>query len=328
MNRFHRFDVLAAWYREYLTVKNYRPRTVKDYCFELSFFRRGLERETDIADIDDITPEILHDYAAGLYDRQCAPKTIHHKLAALRSFFSILYKERKLYTDLTDAMVMPKVGKSLPSTILSEEEAARLFDYLEQKTSGPARSFDDLLNARDRAIMEQLYSTGMRLSELRGLTISDIGFSENVVTIRNGKGGKDRIVPIGSKCAQALDRYIREIRPRFSGPKHTDLLFLNRWGAPLGREGVLDIVGKTVKAAGIDKHMRVHDMRHTCATHMLNHGADIRYVQELLGHASLSSTQVYTHVSINKLKESHRKYHPRERGEFLSDNGEEETDGK
>jgi site-specific recombinase XerD len=177
---------------------------------------------------------------------------------------------------------------------------------------------DALLNIRDLALFEILYATGMRLSELIGLTLGDIAGADGTITIHDGKGGKDRVVPIGNKAVGAIGRYCSETRPFLTcSVVVTDRLFLNRWGRPIGQQGIRCIVNKHIRQAGITKHIRVHDVRHTCATHMLNSGADIRYVQELLGHASLSSTQVYTHVSITKLKETHTKHHPRERDTFL-----------
>jgi integrase/recombinase XerC len=325
MNRFHRLDVLAAWYREYLSVNGYRPRTVADYTFELSFFRRFLERETYKKDIEEIDAELLRNYTSWLYTRECTPHTIHHKLAALRNFFTVLYEQHKLYINLTDALIMPRVNKSLPGTVLSEKEMADVFEYLESRTEKPVRSFNDALLVRDRAILEVLYSTGMRRNELLNLHIGDINAANGIITIREGKGGKDRVVPIGRIGIDTLDTYIRTARPRLAGIVTKDELFLNRWGGCLGQQGVKDIVTRIIERAGITKHVRVHDIRHTCATHLLDNGADIRYVQELLGHESLSSTQIYTHVSINKLKESHRKYHPREQGTLF--NEQEENHG-
>lgn len=315
MNRLHRFDILTAWYGEYLTIQSYRPRTIKDYLFELSFFRRFVEKESDKQDIDEFDNELLKNYTASLYNRNCVPHTIHHKIAALRSFFKALYGERKLYVDLSEHLIMPRIGKKLPSGVLTEAETQQLFKYLENRTeSKPVHTFEDALAVRDRALIEVLYSTGVRRNELLNIRLTDVNYSDGLITIIEGKGGKDRVVPVGGTALFAVDTYVREARPRLSGACPTDYLFVNRWGKQLGAQGLSDIVNNVITKSGLQKHIRVHDMRHTCATHMLNHGADIRYVQELLGHASLSSTQIYTHVSINKLKETHDKYHPRENG--------------
>jgi integrase/recombinase XerC len=317
----HRYDVLTAWYKEFITVKGFRPRSVKAYLFELSFFRRYLADHTDIADIDHLSADHLRAYTTYLYDRNNTPRTIANKITALKSFFATLYAEHKIYLDHTSHLVQPRIGKSLPTNILTESEAGVLFEYLETRaTAFAAHTREQARILRDRAVLEVLYGTGARLSELLALRLGDITYDEGLIAIRDGKGGKDRVVPIGDKGLESLATYVRSGRRYFAGHKSGDRLFLNRFGAPLGSEGLRYILDTTLKAAGIEKHLRVHDLRHTCATHMLNHGADIRFVQELLGHASLSSTQVYTHVSIAKLKESHRKFHPRESGEFEQGN--------
>ena len=317
MDRLHRFDVLIAWYREYMTIDNYRPRTVKDYGFELSFFRRFLIDKTDLPDIDDLTPQILHDYAAYLYDRGIGAATIHHKLSALSSFFCAAYEQKKLYADYRGYIHLPRVNKKLPANILTEEETKRVFDYLESVTNDlQVKTADDAALLRDRAIFEVFYSTGIRRNELTGLAAADIDYDGGLVFIRQGKGGKDRVVPIGRTALESVRRYVAEARPVLA-TKDCDALFVNgKNGGKLGDYTIRERVIKVTKAAGLQKHVRVHGLRHSCATHMLNHGADIRYVQELLGHVSLSSTQVYTHVSINKLKEMHTRYHPREKGEL------------
>jgi site-specific recombinase XerD len=294
-----------------MRVNGYRPRTVADYCFELSFFRRFLESETDIEDIDAITHALLHAYAAWLYDRGLAAATLHHKLAVLRSFFTAAYEEKKVYIDLRPTIHLPRISKRLPAHILSEAEIGTLFNYLEQQTdTRMVRSVTDAVVLRNRAMVEVLYSTGIRRSELLQLRLADIDYSTGVVFINQGKGGKDRVVPIGNTALSAVQRYVSEGRPLLAVAAG-DVLFVTRRGRMLSNDAIRQVILKVCRAAGLEKQVRVRSMRHSCATHMLDHGADIRYVQELLGHASLSSTQIYTHVSINKLKETHAKYHPR-----------------
>jgi len=315
MRRLHRFDVLLAWYREHMTINHYRPRTVRDYQYELSSFRRFLEDETDSDDIDDITPRQLHDFAATLFDRGLGARTIHHKLAAMSSFFKACYSENKLYVDLSRHIQLPRITKNLPTGILTESEMQRIFEYLDSATATlRVKTLTDAVLLRDRAAFDVLYSTGMRKGELRRLSSGDIDYENGLVTIRDGKGGKDRVVPIGEKSLAAIERYISEARPVLATAAG-DTLFITRRGKPLDDQTLYKTVVNVTKGAGIERHIKVHTIRHTCATHMLNHGADIRYVQELLGHACLTSTQVYTHVSINKLKETHRRHHPREQAE-------------
>ena len=317
MNRLHRFAVLAAWFREYLTISGYRPGTVKDYCFELSFFRRWVEKNTEIADIDDLTPQILHDYAAGLHDRQLSQKTIHHKLAAIAAFVTAAYEEKKLYADLRRHILLPRLSKTLPAGVLTEEETRRVFDFLESAADRlcTVRTLRDAVLLRDIAVFEVLYSTGIRRNEAQRLRLGDVDRDNGLLFVRDGKGGKDRVVPIGGKSLEAIRRYVEKARPLLLAVPDSGFLFITRKGRRVGEYTMRQTVINVTKAAGIGRHVKVHTIRHTCATHMLNHGADIRFVQELLGHASLSSTQIYTHVSINKLKETHRKHHPREQRE-------------
>ena len=327
MNRFHRFDVLCAWYREYATVKGFRPRTVHEYLLEVLFFRRWLEKETEAQDIDEITPAMVRDFATMLYDKKKAPATIRRNLTSLKSFFSSLYAEHKLYINLAAAIALPRIGKRLPTGILTEEEAGKIITHLESLTSDTKmRTVADAIRLRDHAIFEVLYSTGIRRGELMALRIGDLNYSDGLITIRQGKGGKDRVVPIGEKSLDVIRHYVTSARKMFAQGKSPDALFLTFKGAGMGRMTVRDTVMRIVREAGITRHVKTHGLRHTCATHMLNHGADIRYVQELLGHSCLSSTQVYTHVSIKQLKESHRKFHPREREEFAEDDPPEESD--
>lgn len=313
MNRLHHFDILMAWYHEYMSINGYRPRTIQSYGFELSFFRRFLFDTTDLPDIDDLAPAVLRDYATYLYDRGITSTTIHHKLAVLRCFFGVAYEEKKLYADYRGYINLPRKNKKLPAGILTGEEIKRVFDYLETATDNiPVNTADDAELLRDRAIFETLYSTGIRRNELTSLALADVDYGGGLLFIRQGKGGKDRVVPIGVIALESVRRYVAEARPLLTA-KWCDALFVNRkFGTPLGSYTIRESVMAVAKAAGLQKHVRVHALRHTCATHLLDNGADIRYVQELLGHASLSSTQVYTHVSINKLKETHNKYHPRE----------------
>ncbi|MBD3315197.1 MAG: tyrosine-type recombinase/integrase [Chitinivibrionales bacterium] len=320
MNRFHHFDVVAAWYADYLATRGYRPRTIAAYRFELSFFRRYLAAETTADDLEELDTTLVQGYITWLYRGDRAPATIHHKCAALVNFFGALYEENKFYRDLRTAITLPKIGKRLPTGMLSEEEMRTLFIHLERSVDLPAiRSLEEAICMRDLAMMEILYSTGMRLSELIGLRLDDIKSSDGLTHIRDGKGGWDRIVPIGEHALAATMRYIRDTRPLLVGRTPTDALLLSRRGTPTSMQCIRDSLARVLRRAGINRHITVHGIRHTCATHLLNNGADIRYAQQLLGHKCLSSTQVYTRISIAKLKDTHNTFHPREREENRND---------
>jgi site-specific recombinase XerD len=200
---------------------------------------------------------------------------------------------------------------------MSEEDTARIFDWLEETAARlkPTRP-TEAVKVRDHAIFEVFYSAGLRKSELICLQLDDISYDDGVIMVREGKGGKDRVVPVGTRSLEALRRYVRLARSILVHGE-TSLLFLSIKGCALGEVGVIESVKRTAKAAGITRNISPYAVRHTCATHMLNRGADIRYVQEFLGHESLSTTQVYTHVSIDKLKETHRNCHPREQSGFM-----------
>jgi site-specific recombinase XerD len=317
MNRFHRFDVLTEWYREHLTIGEYRPRTIADYLFELSFFRRHLSETTGIQDVDELTPALIHDYAAHLYQRELAAATIHHKLSVLNSFFGAAYEHNKLYLDLRKTVQRPRIGRKIPAGILTEQETKRVFEYIERTAARTdIVTLQDAAELRDCAMVDLLYSSGMRRNELTALTLDDINSADGLVYIRQGKGGKDRVVPLGNATAATLQAYREKARPILCGRLSCDYLFVTRHAARVGEYTIRQSVIRVTRTAGIGRHVRVHHLRHSCATHLLNNGADIRYVQELLGHQSLSSTQVYTHVSIGKLKDTHRKHHPREREGF------------
>lgn len=315
MPRLHRFKILTAWYAEHMTINSYRPRTISDYSFEISFFHRWLEEHTDLEDIDDLAPQHLHDYAATLYARGLQPRSIGHKLAVVRAFLICLYTHNKLYVDLGHHISLPQTPRRLPKNILSEKEMTRVFAYLERTTrSVVVRKRIEAVVVRDHALMEVLYSTGIRKAELLGLTLDDINYADGLVHVR-GKGGKHRMVPIGRVSLGVVRRYVCDARPLLAVGDCTTL-FVSLRGRPMCELAVLDSVKRIVARAGISRKVNVHGIRHCSATHMLNRGADIRYVQELLGHASVSTTQIYTHISIRKLKQTHARCHPREQMEF------------
>lgn len=315
MQRFHRYDLLCAWYGEYLTINHFSSYTITDYKRELRMLRQFLEDETEVTDIDTLDKTVLRSYVATLYDKRLNARTIQRKVTVLRSVFQTFYNEYKLYINFATGLQVPRAGPRLPTAILTEKETETLFGYLDAITE----TTNDPKLLRDRLIVELLYGSGMRRGELHRLKVGDIQPTEGLIGIYGSKGGKDRMAPVGEKGICALQDYLERGRPKLASAHSFDFLLLNSRGGRLSSESISKTVSRVVRSAGIDKPIRAHDLRHSCATHMLNHGADIRYVQELLGHSSLKSTQVYTHVSIKKLQESHRKYHPREQAGFIGD---------
>ncbi len=243
-------------------------------------------------------------YLGRLNEKQYSKATIARKLATLRSFYKFLMKRNKVGVNPVASIRTPKQEKRLPH-FLEYEEVKRLLQ---------TPPLDNWLGARDRAILETLYSTGMRVSELVGLNMDDIDFLGEIVHIR-GKGKKERINPIGSSALQVIQHYLefRNKRAQNNPNFETKVLFLNKHGKRLSTRSVRRKMDKYLKMAGLDPSISPHTLRHSFATHMLNNGADLRSVQELLGHQSLSTTQIYTHLTTRKIKDIYQNAHPREK---------------
>jgi len=250
-----------------------------------------------------IDANMVRRYMAQLNQRQYSKSTIARKLATLRSFYKFLVKRSRLASNPVTAVKTPKQEKKLPK-FLEYEDIQRLLN------SPPANTW---LGARDRAIMEVLYSTGMRVSELVALNMDDVDFLGEVIHVR-GKGKKERIAPIGSTALQSIQHYIEFRNRRMENDSDFDprVLFANKHGQRLSTRSVRRKMDKYLKMAGLDPAISPHTLRHSFATHMLNNGADLRSVQELLGHQSLSTTQVYTHLTTSKIKDVYDGAHPRD----------------
>lgn len=279
----------------YLKVeRNASPHTILNYTIDLDVFKTFLG-ERDIGTVDHLT---LRRFLAELRAKNYAKRTVARKLASLRSFFRFLYREGHIKTNPITAISTPKLDKTLP-VFLDVAKVERLLQ------SPPA---DDVTGLRDRALLETLYSTGIRVSELVGLDTDDVDFISGVVKVM-GKGSKERIVPIGEPALNAMRSYIdrrgeEKVRDR-------DAVFLNSRGARLSDRQVRRVVDKYIRSCSIVEKVSPHSLRHSFATHMLDRGADLRSVQELLGHMNLSTTQIYTHVTMDRLKNVYDKAHPR-----------------
>jgi len=244
----------------------------------------------------------VRSYLAHLNEKQYSKATTARKLATLRSFYKFLVKRSQISSNPAAAVRTPKLEKKLP----------RFLEYDQVKKLLETPPMDNWLGARDRAILETLYSTGMRVSELVALNMDDIDFLGEVVHIR-GKGKKERIAPISSSTLQIIQHYIefRNKRAQNNANFDTKVLFVNKHGRRLSTRSVRRKMDKYLKMSGLDTAISPHTLRHSFATHMLNNGADLRSVQELLGHQSLSTTQIYTHLTTRKLKEVYDSAHPR-----------------
>jgi integrase/recombinase XerC len=327
-------------------VKNSSPPTILNYGKDLSQFLEYLSPPgAQPPPLKDITHNIIREFVAHLHDQGLEKSSIARKLAALRSFFKYCVREGLLAENPARLVPTPKLPKRIPSVLSAEEMNGFLNGLAEMgptargavenvrpqvdrgaipqvvvESGKPStRKSDRVYVRRDRALLELLYAAGLRVSELTGLNLIDIDQKERVLRVR-GKGNKERIVPYGSKAQEALDNYwsLRDellaqksaSRGRRQGPPHTQAVFLNYAGRRLTQRSVGRLVKKYVRLANIDWDLHPHSLRHAFATHLLADGADLRAIQELLGHQSLSTTQKYTHASIRQLMDIYDKAHP------------------
>ena len=273
------------------TVSAYRRDLVK---FDVFAQKRKLS-------LEGVSRDDLVDFLAGLYRMNLESRTVARHLVTLRNFFRFAQIQELITTDPTINLESPKIRRSLPG-YLRLEEVERL---LEQPDSTTA------LGLRDRAMLEILYSTGLRVSELIGLRVSDLDNKVGCVRCI-GKGDKERIVPVGRKALVIVEKYLRDARPKLLGRlRGSPTLFVNRRGVSLSRVGVWKILSGHGKRAGLRVSLTPHMLRHSFATHLLERGADLRSVQLMLGHADISTTQIYTHVVEERLKQIYKAHHPR-----------------
>lgn len=253
-----------------------------------------------IRDPRPLTAAHLRDFVYHLKDLGLAPTSIRRNVAGVRTWFAFLVGEGILPTDPSDRLELPRRWRTLPE-VLSASEVQRLLAAPRQ---------DDAMYYRDRAMLELAYGAGLRVSEWITVAVKDVHLEEHLVRIF-GKGGRERLVPFGRSALSAVVIYLRELRPRLERGQGKGILFLNARGTPLSRMGAWKILRKHVEAAGIDRGVSPHTLRHSFATHLLEGGADLRAVQEMLGHADVSTTQVYTHVDREYLRSVHKQFHPR-----------------
>lgn len=285
----------------FLTVeKGYSRNTIEAYKNDLSQFARFLQ-EQDIDDWRQVTRESLTDFIFDMKGREYSSSTVARKVAAVRAFLHFLVSESVLIEDPSENLDSPSVTKRLPRPISPEDIEALLAAPDSEKG---ARGL------RDRALLELLYATGMRVTEVVSLEVDDVNLASSTVRCV-GKGSKERIIPLYSKALSALDEYLEKGRLSLIRDPEEKALFVNHRGERLTRQGLWLIIKRYVKQVGISDMVTPHTLRHSFATHMLNGGADLRNVQKLLGHANISTTQVYTQVSNKHLREVYDDSHPR-----------------
>jgi len=302
-------DGLGAWlgrYLEWLRVRGYSERTVGNRQNTLEQLLEWLDAR-DVTRPQAVTRPVLERYQRHLfYLRKADGKPLsfraqHSRLVPVRAYFRWLAKQGITLANPAADLELPRVERRLPKCVLTALEAEKVLDQPD---------LTEALGLRDRAILEVLYSTGIRRSELVRLGIYDLDAERGTLTVRQGKGKKDRVVPIGERAVHWVERYLRQIRDGLVMPPDEGVLFLTRFGEGFKPEPMTHLVRGYVDAADLGKTGACHLFRHTCATLMHENGADIRHIQELLGHAELSTTEVYTHVAIRQLKAVHAATHP------------------
>jgi integrase/recombinase XerD len=287
-------------FRDYLALEaGHSENTVHAYLRDLR--RLGeFALSRGVRSPEDLTRALLRDFVYMLKDLGLSPATIRREVSAIRTYFGFLIGEGRLSADPSDRLESPQRGRRLPETLTVGEVDAIL----------AAPHVEEPLAWRDRAFLELAYGAGLRVSELCGLRLTDLLLAEGLVRVF-GKGGKERVVPIGRGVIGAVSTYLHTVRASLDRGKSLGRVLLNVRGEPLSRVGAWGIVKRCARRAGITKRVTPHTFRHSFATHLLEGGADLRAVQEMLGHADLSTTQIYTHVDREYLRSVHKQFHPR-----------------
>jgi integrase/recombinase XerD len=293
----------AFWlegFRDYLSLEaGHSGNTVDAYLRDLR--RLGeFALARGVRDPDQVTRTLLRDFVFLLKDLGLSAATIRRSVSAIRTYYGFLAGEGRVHNDPSDRLETPRRGRVLPDTLTVREVEALL--------AGPG--IDDPLAWRDRALLDLAYGAGMRVSELCGIGITDLLLTDGLVRVF-GKGAKERLVPVGRSTIGTVSIYLHQLRPTLDRGHGGGRVLLNARGEPLSRVGAWGIVKRSAERAGLRKRVTPHTLRHSFATHLLEGGADLRAVQEMLGHADLSTTQIYTHVDREYLRSVHRQFHPR-----------------
>ena len=291
---------LEARYLNYLLIeRGMAQNTLESYGRDLHRYMQFLQ-EKGLVQLNEVTPEVIIEYLVRIKGDGLSANSMNRSLAVLRGFYKYLLQEKFLEQSPLLNIELAKVWMRLPDT-LSKEEMNLILAQPGVETAA---------TIRDSAMLELLYATGIRVSELIGLTMNSINWQVGFLVVM-GKGSKERIVPIGRTAYDCAKLYIEKARPQLMQGKSTDVLFLNRFGNKFTRQGFWKTVVRYARKAGLHKKVHPHTFRHSFASHLLDGGADLRTVQVMLGHADISTTQIYTHITRDRLSEIHQKYHPR-----------------
>ncbi|MDD2710731.1 MAG: tyrosine-type recombinase/integrase [Verrucomicrobiae bacterium] len=303
------FEILIDRHARELEIRNFSPRTIEDMVYSMKHLTRFL-RERKLERVKKISPAVLNDFHHWLFYQPTkrgavrSAGNLNQVLAKVKGFFRFLKAEGELKTNPAEALEYAREPQRLPRNILTPQEAKRIIERVDGST---AQGY------RDRVMLEVFYATGIRQSELINLSVGDVRLEEGLLFIREGKGRRDRVVPLGGMACKYLETYLKGVRPELLKGRATDRLFISYRGKPMDRNSVGKLVRKYAKLAKVSKPVSCHVWRHTCATHLLKNNANLRHVQEILGHRSLATTERYLHLTIADLKEAHRRFHPREK---------------
>jgi len=292
-------ELLKRYVKHLELERSISPLTVRNYTSDIQGFLDFLV-ENGVDSLDKVNRSTMRLYLGWLHEKGIARASISRKLSALRSFYRYLARENLVDAEPLATLSSPKLEKRLP-TFLTHEETARLIESPDSSTPQ---------GLRDRAILELLYAAGLRVSEIVALDLKDIDIGSRQLIVW-GKGSKERMVLMGRPAAEALERYLNLGRIKLEGKAYTQALLLNRFGERIAERRIQHLIKKYARKAGLEMRIHPHIMRHTFATHLLDGGADLRVVQDLLGHARLSSTQVYTHVTQSQIRRKYLAAHPR-----------------
>lgn len=281
-----------------ISERGYSKNTIDSYSRELLRFIEFISSR--VSDIRDVIQTHIVEYLKHLEGLSLSKRSQHHNMVVVRQFFKFLLRERYISSNPASLIDIPKVRMSLPEYLTIEE--------VEKLLSMP--DINDRFGIRDAAILEVMYSSGLRASELCNLRIDDVNLEAGFIRVL-GKGSKERLVPIGQRAIEKIKNYLNSARGLFIKGGTTDLLFLNKNGKKLSRIGLWKILKHYSKLAGIKKDIYPHILRHSFASHLIQNGADLRAVQEMLGHSDISTTQIYTHLDTKRIVEIYKKYHPR-----------------
>lgn len=296
------WDIYIKGYRAYMQVERSMPaNTVSAYLRDVEKLAGFLNTGQRVVQPSCVRPEHLQEFISTIAGIGVAASSQARIISGIRSFFKYLLLENEIRNDPTELLEMPRIGRKLPE-VLTTDEVERLLGTIDLSTP---------TGERNKAIVEVLYGCGLRVSELVNLKIADLHYEENYITV-TGKGDKQRIVPLGNAALSQLRRYIREVRIHQDIKKGQEqYIFLNKSGSRLTRAMIFHIIKTLAGIAGIKKSISPHTFRHSFATHLVENGADLRAVQEMLGHASITTTEIYTHIDREYLRQNILKYHPR-----------------